>query len=120
MSLHILVVDDDSLLRSYVREILEHAGHSVRECATGKEALSTVQLILFDAVIIDIVMPDMDGLELIVRLKSLNPALSLIAISGAFVGGLRLASEHGVKATLQKPFAPSQLLNALEPLQLGS
>jgi CheY-like chemotaxis protein len=113
----ILIVDDHYQLRGFVRRVLEGAGYSVLESATGKEAMVQVQSSQIDLVITDIVMPDMEGLELIKVLNNARPDLRVIAVSGAFEGRfLRLAELLGVKATLQKPFNAKTLLETVRSI----
>ena len=61
----ILVVDDEAKMRHILRLILEEAGHSVREAQNGREALEVARDILPDCLLLDIVMPDMDGWQVL-------------------------------------------------------
>jgi CheY-like chemotaxis protein len=78
----ILLADDDIVFRNLLRELLESAGYQVVVVADGKAAIGHVRTGDFDALIADIIMPNMDGLELIRTLRSERPDLPVIAISG--------------------------------------
>ena len=80
--LAILVVDDHPIMREVVCQILEDAGHFVREAAEGHEALRKLSCARFDLVVTDIVMPEMDGIELIGELQRRYPDIRIIAMSG--------------------------------------
>ena len=79
---HILLADDDILFRGLLTELLEQSGYQVEVAADGKAAMSRARTGQFDALIADIVMPNMDGLELIRMLRREQPDLLVIAISG--------------------------------------
>ncbi len=114
----VLLVEDDTLLRESLRIALQEAGHAVLPAANGAAALSMLDNSVPDIVISDILMPETDGLELIMRVRKARPDVKIIAISG---GGrtrnmdmLSYAREFGAHATLAKPFLPRQLLSAIE------
>jgi CheY-like chemotaxis protein len=103
----ILLADDDIVFRSLLTELLEHAGYQVEVAADGKAAFARASTGHFDALIADIVMPNMDGLELIRMLRREQPDLLVIAISGT--GGeergqdyLPAAASFGASATVGK------------------
>jgi CheY-like chemotaxis protein len=111
MALSILFVDDDNVISTLSKRVLAEAGHTVFLATTGREALAMLKSAAPDLVITDLVMPDMDGLELIRTLLQSSPALKIIAISGEFQGEfLRVAKAFGAKASLQKLFDPLELL----------
>lgn len=109
----ILLVDDDEMVRYALRKYLSREGYDVTEADNGVSALKQVKENRFDLVITDIIMPEIEGLELIRTLKKNQPSLPIIAISG---GGridkaeyLSLADLMGVTTTLSKPFDPEEL-----------
>lgn len=112
----ILIADDNEILRRSLVTVLEEVGYSVVEAASGKEALAHLNSsVEFGLLITDLVMPDMEGLELITLLRKSHPELSIVAISGSFDGQfLPVAKLLGVKETLQKPFKRAALLNIVE------
>lgn len=113
----ILVVEDDGPFREMLRKILERAGYEVEEAKDGNVALVRYRERASDLIIMDLVMPQKEGIETILDLRRLNPAVRIIAISG---GGrlnpevtLPMARRLGASLTLTKPFAPQELLGAV-------
>ena len=114
----ILVVDDEPAIRQFLRSALEEAGYEVSEAANGKEAMAQIRRVTFDLAIIDLVMPEQDGLETLRDLKREFPALRTIAISGSFGGceldtHLRIAELLGARASLRKPLSVQILLETV-------
>ena len=114
----VLVVDDDVLVRETVRLSLQAAKHSVRDAKNGREALDVLEREQFDLVISDIIMPDMDGIELIRTTRKLYPKCRILAMSGGGrsrnVDYLRMSRDLGSHWTLAKPFTPEQLAKAVD------
>lgn len=110
----ILVVDDDALFRTTLRSILERAGHEVAEAGDGKLGLAAYRKRRPDLVLIDMIMPNREGVETIVDLRADGGAPPIIAMSGGgFDGGglyLTLASGVGADAVLKKPIRAKDLL----------
>lgn len=114
----ILVVDDEDQIRHLIRETLEQAGYQVTEARDGKEALQQCRLAQADLIIMDILMPDQDGLETTSRLRREFPDAKVIAITGGseMVGTLNfldVAKMLGAHRTLQKPFEMKTLLDTV-------
>ena len=113
----ILVVDDDENVRSVLTVLLRRRGFEVLEAVNGVKALRVLQSSAVDLVITDVVMPDMEGLETIRRMRAAGQT-RIIAISGS--GGdlkyLDYAAKLGASATFAKPFAPPELLAAVQHL----
>ena len=98
----ILLVDDNSLGLAARRSVLEELGHKVHTSSTPVEALDLCGKQRFDVVVTDYKMPKMDGVEFIVRLRKLDPASSVILISG-FTDTLGLnESNTGADVVIQK------------------
>lgn len=116
----ILLVDDDEDFRRLLRETLETAGYYIETAAEGAEALKLYQRHIFDLVVTDIIMPGKEGLETIVELHGLNPALKIIAMSGGGCleadGYLEMAHELGASKTIAKPFTPDEILESVAGL----
>ena len=115
----ILVVDDEIQIRGLVRETLEQAGHHVTEARDGKEALQQYRLTPVDLVIMDILMPNQDGLETTVALRREFPSAKIIVITGGseMIGTLNffdVAKMLGAHGTLQKPFEMKALLDTVQ------
>jgi CheY-like chemotaxis protein len=83
MMTHILVIDDDPLVRYSVRTILEGAGHEVTEADNGRSGLESFRATRYDAVITDIIMPDMEGIETIRAIRALDRQMPVLAMSAA-------------------------------------
>ncbi len=114
---HLLVIDDESLVREVVAKILMAAGHQVHQATNGHQALALLRTEPIDLVITDLVMPDCDGIELIMALRHQFPALPVIAMSGAIHNAalyLNIATNLGVRHTLAKPFGAEALLDAVD------
>jgi len=110
-TLNILVVDDDEALRDAISMILETAGHSVRLASGGGEALELMEQQPFNLVITDLRMSPMDGLELLARIRTINPQLPVLLMT-AFgdVDKAVAAMRGGACEFLMKPFESSVLL----------
>jgi two-component system OmpR family response regulator len=106
---NLLVVDDDAHIREVMRFALTKAGHQVTEAADGATALALAQAKPFDLVVLDIVMPEMDGLELCRRLRA-RGELPIIFVSSRDEELDRvLGLELGGDDYLTKPFSPREL-----------
>jgi two-component system, chemotaxis family, chemotaxis protein CheY len=119
MAYHILVVDDDPAHRELMRAISESAGYRVTEAENGKLALELSQQDPPDLVLLDLIMPEQDGIETLRKLKKVTPNLNIIVVSGFAKKGhsfLNSASLLGADKTLLKPFEPKLLLAAMEEL----
>jgi two-component system, NtrC family, nitrogen regulation response regulator NtrX len=79
---NILLIDDEKSIRKTLREILEYEGYNVEEAQDGAEGLRMIQDGDFDAVLCDIKMPKMDGMEVLEKATKSNPDVPLIMISG--------------------------------------
>jgi DNA-binding response OmpR family regulator len=110
-------MDDDELLRGALRVALEAAGYEVMEAADGDAGLRLQHEHPADLVLVDIFMPERDGLEVIKALRTEILQPQIIAMSGGGRTGqievLRAAATFGVARTLLKPFQPRDLLTAI-------
>ena len=110
----ILIVEDDAALGIVMSKVLKCAGYETLMAQDGQIALRLYSEARFDLVISDMFMPNMDGVELIVALNKIDPAATIMAISGgglALPGAcLKIAYLLGAKATLYKPFTMSNLI----------
>ena len=114
----ILVIDDVRLMRNLIAETVQAAGHEVMCAANGKEGLKMFSAEAADLVITDLIMPEKEGLETIQQLRSAQPDLKIIAMSGAprQLMVLEMAAMVGAQKTLQKPFQMDELTEAVETL----
>ncbi len=112
--LRVLVVDDDPGMRDGMALSLKRAGFVTEQAKSGEEALRVTRPGAFDAVVTDLRMIGMDGLQLTARLKALDPALPVLLVT-AF-GSLDTAREAmrlGAFDYLSKPFSPDELVGAV-------
>lgn len=113
----ILLVDDEEALRDSVAFFLTSSGFEVSTASNGKQALEACEAQRPDLVITDLIMPDMEGVETIVRLREDFGDLPIIAMSGGWqaaeVDLLELATELGATQVLAKPFDCDDLLVAV-------
>ena len=114
---NILIIDDETPIRSMVRLILERAGYTVREAQDGIEGIRVFRETPADLIITDLIMPNKDGIGMIIELKKDFPALKIIAMSGGGLnrpeGYLRGAQKLGAACTLSKPLNRNDLLRAV-------
>jgi two-component system nitrogen regulation response regulator NtrX len=78
----ILIVDDEASIRETLKEILDYEGYEIEEAKDGEEALAKIKKFNYDAVLADIKMPKLDGIELLEKSKEIAPELPFIMISG--------------------------------------
>ncbi len=118
----ILLIDDDDELRTIVAMMLVSAGHVVREAADGSAGLRLYRQNPAEIIITDLVMPEKEGLAVIIELRKINPQVRIIAISGGFAFDsklyLSMARKLGADQVLRKPFRPEELKAAIEALLL--
>jgi two-component system OmpR family response regulator len=106
---NLLLVDDDAHIREVMRFALEKAGHQLTEAADGAAAYALLQEQAFDLVVLDIVMPELDGLELCRKIRARGP-LPIIFVSSRDEELDRvLGLELGGDDYLTKPFSPREL-----------
>jgi DNA-binding NtrC family response regulator len=115
--MRVLLIEDDASVRRLVRRMLERGRHEVTEADNGRAGLDHLGSGAFDLVITDIVMPEMDGIELLIEVRKRHPALRVIAMSGGGRTGhmdfLGSAEMLGASAVLQKPFTFDVLATAI-------
>jgi two-component system, chemotaxis family, chemotaxis protein CheY len=115
----VLVVDDDPEHCAYMAEILTRRGYRSAMVLGGRAALRRLARESFDAVVTDVYMPDLDGIELVREVRQRWPALKIIAVTGG--GGrhelprgvVNFLKFLGISAILAKPFEPRDLAEAI-------
>jgi YesN/AraC family two-component response regulator len=119
----ILIIDDEPQIRSMIRLILERAGYSVMEAADGVEGIRRFHETPVNLIITDLIMPNKDGIGMIIELKKEFPDIKIIAMSGGGLnrpeGYLRGAQKLGAACTLSKPINRQELLRVVKDT-LGS
>jgi excisionase family DNA binding protein len=113
----VLVVDDDPGLREFIRANLEADGYSVREAGSASEGLAALDEEPPDLILLDVLMPKMDGWEMLRRVQERHgvDAIQVIMYSGK-VEEAGKAEERGAQAFIGKPFDPAKLLEATKQL----
>jgi two-component system KDP operon response regulator KdpE len=112
-SLRILVVDDEKAIRSFLRASLSSQGYNVFESATGAEALEKSVSSHPDAIILDLGLPDMDGIEVIRHIRKRNKIPIVILSVREDVSDKISALDAGADDYLTKPFSSGELLARL-------
>lgn len=118
----VLLIDDDKPVRTTITLALQKQGFEVVAAESGRAGLREFENSRFDLLIVDIFMPDMDGVKTIKALRQRNPQLPVIAISGVLLrASARTALDFfpmlpdlGGVTCLQKPFRPSELLKIVK------
>ena len=108
----ILVIDDDKAMRDACYQILSRQGYLVELAASARHGITLLERISFDVILLDLVMPDMDGLETLKKIRTLDPEVEIIIITG--YGTIQSAVESikaGAFHFLSKPFVPDDLRN---------
>jgi CheY-like chemotaxis protein len=116
----VLLVEDDKELREMLKMSLQRKGYTVQEAENGKEAISHFKPLITDLVVTDLIMPEEDGIKVVIRLRELKPSIKIIAISGGGKVGpgsyLNLAKALGADAIYSKPFSIKDLIVKIEQL----
>lgn len=116
----VLIVDDEPLVCEALSEVFQLAGHEVLLASNGVEAIKIVNTVSVDVAIIDIVMPEKDGLQTIEELKEIQPELKIIAISGGSrisnVDFLDIAEQLGSARAFYKPLDNHAIIKAVDDL----
>ena len=116
----VLIVEDDKELREMLKMSLLRSGFTVLEAENGKEAITHFKPSLTDLVVTDLIMPEEDGLKVVIKLRELKPSIKIIAISGGGKVGpgsyLNLAKALGADAIYSKPFSINELIAKIQEL----
>jgi len=110
----VLIVEDEQTDRVFLGNIVEGMGHEVYFASDGEQAFKTYMKRSIDVVVTDLLMPNVDGMEFIVALKTLFPNAPIIAVSGQGPELLAAAENKGASVALGKPVDPQELLGAIE------
>jgi CheY-like chemotaxis protein len=118
----ILVVDDDDVARATYEYWLKSKGLSVRAVQDGRAALNVLEGATVSAVLLDLFMPGMEGIETLRRIKRDHPGTRVLVMSGWRYAGmdmLKAAAALGADATLEKPFMLDQLMTFIKGTALA-
>jgi DNA-binding NtrC family response regulator len=110
----ILIVDDDRVVLSSCKRILESEGYAVSLTPSVKEALEILEQKNFDLLLVDVIMPEYDGMYLIGNVRENLPQLPILVMSGyptpeTISSGMRMGATHFIA----KPFTPDELIKAV-------
>ncbi len=120
MSIKVLVADDDVVVLSMITTILEKHDFDITQVDNGAKAVEKALAQKFDLIITDIMMPEIEGIEVISEIVDKWPESKIIAISSegrtGFTSFLQIAETVGATASIQKPFTPDELLETIRSL----
>src|SRR5438270_6492326 len=117
MKAHILVVDDDPRITDLLRRVLAYEGYSVASAASGKEALNRTLERPADLIVLDIMIPGLDGLEVARRLRAAGDNVPILMLTARDAVSDRVKGlETGADDYLVKPFAPEELVARVKAL----
>ena len=117
----ILIINDDELMRGFLRELFTREGFTIREAQDGAAGIQAFKDEASDAVITDLYMPEADGIEVLREIRKESKEVKIVAISGGTTGGgrtdiLQVMQDLGVDRTLQKPFKPEEMVSLVKEL----
>jgi excisionase family DNA binding protein len=114
----VLIVDDDAGLRGYVRASLEGEGYAVREAGSAEEGLAALDEEPPDLILLDVMMPEVDGWEMLRRVQERHGvgAIPVIMFSGRVDDGAAEAKSRGAQGFIGKPFDPESLVESTKQL----
>ena len=117
----ILVVDDEPSVCEGIELVLSPVGYDVSKVMTGEDAVRTVEREDFDVVLMDLIMPGMDGTEACEKIKAIKPYIRVVAISGSPSGQRldRFLRAGGIELYLYKPFGKQELIEGVEKALRG-
>jgi DNA-binding NtrC family response regulator len=117
----ILVIDDETIVRTSCERTLTPEGYEVISASGGQEGIEYLQNQSFELVLLDLKMPDIDGIEVLTRIKKEWPDTKVIMITGySTVDTAVQALRYGAYNFIEKPFTPDSLLNAVKEIFEGS
>ena len=121
MNRKVLIVDDSAMTRRNLRQILESAGCDVVEAENGLDALERYFLDKPDVVMLDLVMRGMYGLEVLQKLRELDPGARVVVVSADVqTSSQDMAGQAGAVAFINKPFDRTDILGALDAVLAGA
>jgi len=110
----ILVIDDDDVIRLACDMTLRHEGYTVETAENGRIGIEKVKTGLFDLVLLDLMMPEMSGIDVIDVLRGMNPNIIIVVITGfATIESAVETLKKGVYDYIPKPFTPEELRNVV-------
>ena len=115
VSYRVLIVDDEEMVRKLLASLLTQRGHRVETAQHGIEALDIIKKNVLDAVVSDIVMPEMDGIVLTRELRKLHPGLPVMVMTGyGEKYSVESAIAAGAREFIKKPFSISEFITRFD------
>ncbi|MBN2536604.1 MAG: response regulator [Spirochaetales bacterium] len=114
---HILFVDDEQMIRESIQIILTNLGYEISLCKNGIEALDfySKNWEKVDLVILDMIMPEMNGYESFVKMREINPYIKALLLSGySTLEDIKNALENGISGFIHKPFGRDEIVEKIE------
>jgi DNA-binding NtrC family response regulator len=116
--LRVLVIDDEIVICQACRMILIEEGCLVQEQATGEDGLQALANGIFDVVLLDLKLPDMDGMDILKKLHQQKPDVPVIVMTGYSTVSIAVeAMKSGAADYLSKPFTDEELIEVVERAQ---
>ncbi len=114
----ILVVDDEQNICTFLSELLNDQGHKITTVKNGYQAIEEVRKSSFDLILLDVVMPSMNGLDTYREIKKINPKIPTVMMTGYPIKGyiVKQALSEGVKTCLDKPFDIDEVVTIIEEI----
>jgi DNA-binding response OmpR family regulator len=114
----ILLIEDDPQFHTFVKEVLENNNYSVDSAFDGVEASKLLSEQVPDLIVVDLLLPEKDGIRFITETKALHSQIPIIAMSGGLSqyspSFLKAAGTLGATQTLEKPFVSEQLIELID------
>lgn len=113
----VLVVDDEDILRMLITDTLEFEGYIIEEAENGQEGFDKIKSNVYDLIILDYMMPEMTGMEVLEKIKPLNLTVPIIMLTAKAQQADRdLAHQNGAKYFMPKPFSPGELVDLVNEI----
>lgn len=117
----VLVIDDSEFVRNYVRDVLTDAGHEVLEAEDGNSGLNAYRTTNPDVILLDVLMPDIDGIEVLRTIRSEKDERPVLIMTGDDPGWARRTCEgYGATGFLSKALDADKLVETVEEVILDA
>ncbi len=117
MTLRILVVDDEPNVRGSLEGLLSDEGYHVRSCKSGEEGVKSIEKDYADIVLLDVLLPGMDGIEVLKKIKTVSPQTEVLMMSGhSDLSTAVQATKLGAQNFFEKPLHPDHLILELKSI----
>jgi len=111
----VLVIDDSEHVRNFLSDLLSDNGYKVREAASGEKGLEQFAEEKPDCVLLDVILPKIDGLEVLKRIRESDSVTPILMMTAEDPGWVRMSCEKfGANGFLSKVFDPENILEAVE------